>query len=70
MSLFIRNFSNARWVEQYVSNGILPAMANRLLATGSDDYQHIEAEDIRKAYVKFCPQAIQLKTRRSVGFSA
>ncbi len=69
MSKPIHNFSNARWVEQYVSNGILPAMANRLLATGSDDYQHIEAEDIRKAYLKFCPQAIQLKTRRSVGFS-
>ena len=64
------NFSNARWVEQFVNNGIIPAMADRLAATPSDDYQHIEASDIRKAYEKYNPKAVELKPRRKVGFSA
>ena len=64
------NFSNARWVEQFVRNGIIPAMADRLAATPSDDYQHIEASDIRKAYEQFNPKAVELKPRQKVGFSA
>ena len=64
------NFSNARWVEQFVNNGIIPAMADRLAATPSDDYQHIEVSDIRKAYEKFNPKAVELKPRHQVGFSA
>jgi len=64
------NFGNARWVEQYVSGGIIPAMANRIAATGSDDYRHIEASDVRKAYERFNPRATELKPRRKVGFSA
>lgn len=64
------NFSNARWVEQFVRNGIIPAMADRLVATDSDDYQSIEASDIRLAYEKFNPKATELKPRRKVGFSA
>jgi AAA+ superfamily predicted ATPase len=64
------NFSNARWVEQFVGNGIIPAMASRLAQTGSDDYQTIEAVDIRQAYDRFNPKAIALKPRQKVGFSA
>ena len=64
------NFGNARWVEQFVRNGIIPAMADRLAATVSDDYQHIEASDIRRAYEKFNPKATELKPRQKVGFSA
>ena len=64
------NFSNARWVEQFVGNGIIPAMASRLVQTGSDDYQTIEAVDIRQAYDRFNPKAIALKPRQKVGFSA
>ena len=64
------NFGNARWMEQYIRNGIIPAMADRLAATGSDDYRHVEASDIRKAYEKFNPKAVELKPRRKVGFSA
>ncbi|MBR4729479.1 MAG: AAA family ATPase [Prevotella sp.] len=64
------NFGNARWVEQFVRNGIIPAMADRLAATPSDDYQHIEASDVRRAYEKFNPKATELKPRRKVGFSA
>ncbi len=64
------NFSNARWVEQFVNNGIIPAMASRLSRSTSDDYQTIEASDIRQAYARFNPQTISLKPRRKVGFSA
>ena len=64
------NFGNARWVEQYVHNGIIPAMANRIAATGSDDYRHVEASDVHSAYERFNPKATELKPRRKVGFSA
>ena len=64
------NFSNARWVEQFVGNGIIPAMASRIAQTGSDDYQTIEVADIRQAYDKFNPKVIALKPRHKVGFSA
>ena len=64
------NFGNARWMEQFVRNGIIPAMADRLAATPSDDYQHIDASDVRKAYEKFNPKATELKPRQKVGFSA
>ena len=66
------NFGNARWVEQFVRNGIIPAMADRIYATGSDDLQHIEAIDIRKAFEYFKPKTIELKPARHrvAGFSA
>lgn len=66
------NFGNARWIEQFVKNGIIPAMADRLFSTGCDDFQRIEASDIKDAYERFCPKAISLKPthRRVVGFSA
>ena len=63
------NFGNARWMEQYIRNGIIPAMADRLAISGSDDYQHIEASDVQMAYEKFNPMATELKPRRKVGFS-
>ena len=64
------NFSNARWVEQLVNNGIIPAMANRVAQTACNDYQHVEAADIRKAFEQFNTKAIELKPRQKVGFSA
>ena len=64
------NFSNARWVEQFVNNGIIPAMANRLALSPGADYQHIEAADVRKAYERFNVKAFGLKPRRKVGFGA
>ena len=63
------NFSNARWVEQFVGNGIIPAMASRVARTGSDDYQTIEVADIRLAYDRFNPKATALKPRQKVGFT-
>ena len=66
------NFGNARWIEQFVYNGIIPAMADRLFSTGNTDFQRIEAADITKAFEKFKPQANELKSSRHrvKGFSA
>lgn len=69
-----KNFGNARWVEQYVESGIIPALGNRLATTAHpftrEVYQRIEAADVRVAYEKFNPKTIELKPRRQVGFSA
>ena len=66
------NFGNARWIDQFVHNGIIPAMADRVYTTGCDDLQHIEAIDIRKAFEYFKPKTIELKPARHrvAGFSA
>ena len=64
------HFSNARWVEQFVNNGIIPAMAGRISRTACDNYQTIEASDVSQAYTQFNPKATALKPRRKVGFSA
>ena len=58
------NFGNARWIDQFVNNGIIPAMADRIFSTGSTDYQRIEASDITKAFEKFKPKATELKSAR------
>ena len=67
-----KNFSNARWVEQFVNNGIIPAMANRLAAMPHaftrETYQQVEAEDVEAALQKFNPQTVELRPRRAVGF--
>ena len=67
-----KNFSNARWVEQFVNNGIIPAMADRLVsmphAFTRDTYQRIEVEDVEAAMRKFNTQTVELRQRRAVGF--
>ena len=65
-----KNFGNARWVEQFIRNGIIPAMANRVTLDPIKDYQHILASDVEEGYKKFNPRMIELKPRRQVGFSA
>ena len=47
-------------------------MADRLYATGSNDFLHIEVSDVRQAIDKFSPKAIDLKPHHKVvtGFSA
>ncbi len=66
------NFGNARWIDQFVHNGVIPAMADRIFSTRCTDYQRIEASDITKAFEKYNPKAIGLKSRRHVvtGFTA
>ena len=54
-----KNFSNARWISQLVKNGIIPALADRVFDTGSDDYQHIEVADVRVAYEKLTPKSVE-----------
>ena len=65
-------FGNARWIEQFVHNGIIPAMADRFYATGSGDYQHVQAADVTKAFERLSPKPAPLKPHRKVvkGFSA
>jgi len=82
MLLTIRNavsngsdeFSNARWVEQFVRNGIIPAIANRVTtsphAIGRLAYQRIEVDDVRTATEKFNDKTLTLKRRNSIGFCA
>lgn len=69
-----KNFGNARWVEQFVQNGIIPALADRLATTPHpferEVYQRIEATDVERAYDQLNPKTIELKPRRQVGFSA
>jgi AAA+ superfamily predicted ATPase len=65
-----KNFGNARWVEQFIRNGIIPAMANRVTLDTVKDYQHILPSDIEDGYKKFNPRMIELKPRRQVGFSS
>ena len=72
LSMKSSNFGNARWIDQFVNNGIIPAMADRIFSTGSTDFQRIEVADIKQAFEQFRPKAIELKpTRHRVkGFSA
>lgn len=64
-------FSNARWVVQYVQNGILPAMAERVMAKRdicASDCQLIIREDIEKAWPNFDPSKGKDHKKR-VGFN-
>ena len=54
-----RLFSNARWVGQYVHNGILPAMAERVMKSGKADEracQFILKSDIETAWAEYAPK--------------
>lgn len=69
------HFGNARWVEQFVRNGIIPALADRLADTKSqrplvrEDYQRVLVSDVKAAYELFAPSTVELKPRlRVVGF--
>ena len=64
-----KNFGNARWVEQFIRNGIIPAMANRVTLDSDKDYQHVISSDVEEGYKKFNPSMIELKPRRQVGFN-
>ena len=65
-----KNFGNARWVEQFIRNGIIPEMANRVIHDSIKDFQHIHASDVEEGYKKFNPRMIELKPRRQVGFNS
>lgn len=73
-------FGNARWIEQFVHNGIIPAMANRVISAldvdlssaPAADFQRIEVSDVTEAFERLKPQAAPLKPHHKVvsGFSA
>ena len=65
-----KNFGNARWVEQFIRNGIIPAMANRVTLDAVKDYQHILPSDVEEGYKKFNPRMTELVPRRQVGFNS
>ena len=68
------NFANARWVEQLVMGGIIPAMADRVSGAphvpDRSVYQRIEAADVLSASGKFNAKTIELRPRTAVGFCA
>lgn len=68
------HFSNARWAEQFVSNGLIPAMADRLADTLADagplELQTITTSDVEEAYRRMTPIEISQPSRRRIGFKA
>ena len=66
------HFANARWVEQYVRNGIVPALADRVCALpvvpDRRCYQLIESVDIMAAYQMFNARTLELRSRNTIGF--
>ena len=67
-----KNFGNARWVEQFIRNGIIPAMADRIVRSSSScqDYQQVLPSDIEAGYRQFNPRMVELRPIRQVGFNA
>lgn len=70
-----RHFSNARWIKQFIVSGILPAMAQRVMAHGASDniglYRTIERCDIEQAAGKLPSRpAVSITPRRRIGFRA
>ena len=69
-------FHNARWVEQYILDGVVSAMSDRLMESplnweSRELMQTIEVEDIEKAYQKMKPlPSVVLKQRKRIGFVA
>lgn len=60
-----KNFGNARWIDQMIKNGIIPALGNRVFSTESDDFQHIEASDVRIAYEMLNPKPVEQENKHS-----
>lgn len=68
-----KDFGNARYISQLVKNGILPELANRVFSTADcEDFQHVEASDIRMAFEKISPKTAEQKPgpKKVMGFRA
>lgn len=68
-------FHNARWVEQYIMDGVVSAMSDRLMSLPhlfSREYlQTIEVQDIEMAYQKMKPKPkVVAAPRKRIGFVA
>lgn len=70
-----KEFGNARWIEQYIHNWIIPTLADRLSEGvhpySSDIYKTIEAVDVDRAYSQLANTRTKKDTpqRRSIGFN-
>lgn len=70
-----RYFGNARWINQFIVSGILPAMARRVIQSGEpaniEAFKTIEAADVEHAARKYSkPASPHLIPRRKIGFIA
>lgn len=70
-----RYFGNARWINQFILSGILPAMARRVIQNGMpmnvEAFRTIEASDVEHATRKFVkPASPHLRPHRKIGFIA
>lgn len=69
-------FHNARWVEQYIHDGILTVMSERLMSLSLETkdkklFQQIELEDVENAYAKMRPKSkMNTTTYKRIGFVA
>ena len=69
-------FHNARWVEQYILDGVVSAMSDRLMSLpfhlqSRELLQTIEVQDIEMAYQKMKPQPLAVTApRKRIGFVA
>ncbi|MDD3038796.1 AAA family ATPase [Bacteroides sp.] len=67
-------FSNARWVEQVISSGILPVMAKRLMRTcqtlSKDMLRTIESGDVEEGMYRFINVLEEKPKRNPIGFRA
>lgn len=75
VSLKDRHFSNARWMEQYIRHGIIPALADRIVnGSAVPDpaaCQTIKPVDIETAYRLFrLREAPVVREHRKIGFRA
>lgn len=68
-----RNFSNARWVEQFIRNGIYPAMAQRIVCQHQlmdrEFYRTVELNDIETAYLNEKDKDNIMPKRSPIGYS-
>lgn len=68
-----RNFSNARWVEQFIRNGIFSAMAGRIIRdhqrVDKEYYRMVELVDIETAYLAEEKKHAALSGRTPIGYS-
>ena len=69
-----KDFSNARWIEQYVQNGIIPAMAERVIhrcdEIDKEICRRVEKEDVETAYRQFVVRRTNVIPRPAIGFRA
>lgn len=69
-------FHNARWVEQYIMDGVVSAMSDRLMSSpfhlqSRKLLQTVEVQDIETAYQKMKPKPVAVAApRKRIGFVA